>query len=284
MKKILFELNEVINQKRINFRKDEQSLSSFEELVKISILLDLLEKRFEERTPIIDLTNTSMNKMEQFFIYSENREDIEETDFDCLKDFIDIDSIRQFHLTHNYLKLMPAKIFANFKYITDLDLNCQLIECVVENNFFLLHNLTSLAIINCSVFNIEENAFSGLKNLKSLVLTMNYIQDIDSKMFTDLENLEHLNISQNVIDEIRENTFICLKSLNCLMLTDNKIEKLHKNAFNGLNSLKTLDLNFNKKDLKIDQSALESVTGLEILDIGNNDISNIDKDVFKKIR
>ncbi|CAF0838458.1 unnamed protein product [Brachionus calyciflorus] len=282
--KILFELNEIINQKRINFRKDEQNLSSFEEVVKLTVILDVIEKKFEDRLPIIDLKFSESIEMEKLFISSERMSNLKHNDFDCLKDFIKPESIKELRLTSPLWDSVPKKIFQNFTNLFELDLNCEKLDIIYNQNFACLENLATLSIINCSLALIEKDAFEGLKNLKCLVLTMNYLTDVNSSIFKGLENLEHLNLSQNTIEEIEENTFIDLKNLSSLTLTDNRIKILRNNALNGLVNLKFLELNFSNNELVIEPNAFESCIQLEVLDLGNNQIKNIDPQTFSNCK
>ncbi|RNA07707.1 insulin-like growth factor-binding complex acid labile subunit [Brachionus plicatilis] len=278
---ITIELNEIINEQRKNFRKEEKNLLNFERLLKVSVLLDLLEKKFKDQTPLIDLSNVSENQMKQLMVNSDQMPELKATDFDCLDSLIDTTSIQEFHFSHAHINFVPNRIFKCMKNLASLDLNCQMIERLEQNNFVYLENLVELSIINCSLSWIEKNSFNGLKNLKSLILTMNYLDEIHSDMLLGLENLENFNISQNTIRQISENTFVHLVKLTSLMLNDNRINKLDKSAFNGLGQLKILDLNFSNNELVIDSTALDSLTALEVVDLGNNKIKMIEENTFK---
>ena len=121
----------------------------------------------------------------------------------------------------------------------------------LDNNF--LHLLTNLNILNLmsnSIREINIGSLSGLSKLIQLNMSSNLISDIRREMFTDLTELYILDLSHNVLTSFRFDDV-----LSCIQL-------------------RKLYLHHNVLDVMIGDMSL--IRRLELLDLGYNDLSNIE--------
>ncbi|KAG5681179.1 hypothetical protein PVAND_010637 [Polypedilum vanderplanki] len=102
---------------------------------------------------------------------------------------------------------------------------------------------------------------------------------IAQNAFIDLRNLHQLLLSNNQLKVIESKHFAGLYSLNQLILESNEISNIHPTAFDHLiNSVVDLSLNDNK--LKRIPDSIKKLRNLQALDLGKNQISEIESDSF----
>ena len=107
---------------------------------------------------------------------------------------------------------------------------------------------------------MDENIFKDSKKLKRINFSSNKIHSFPIRLLQGQKDLEEVWLSNNQITVLNDNIFIDCKKLKIINFGDsnggNLIEKLPKNLFFGL-------------------------TLLEIVYFGNNQITELDENLFK---
>lgn len=214
-------------------------------------------------------------------------------------------SLKVFNASYNKLESLPETLFAK---------NHDLREVYLNNNGLyelprgLFHRLEQMVIINLSnnrINQIDEGPFVGLIRLVVLDLSRNGLTRIKSNCFKDLVFLQILDLSNNSISSIEENAFLPLYNLHTLNLAENRLHTIGSRLFNGLYVLSKLTINNNLlvtiddrafkncsalKELDLSSNAIQQVpvalnelSFLKTLDLGENQISAFNNDSFKNM-
>ena len=140
-----------------------------------------------------------------------------------IPDIRDVDT-QVLDLSHNYLPVLPAKIFLAMG----------------------LPNLQKVFLAHSSVRVVEDYCFSGLSNLIELDLGHNALASVPLFTIDDCKYLMRLSLRGNLIREVNTVTFRDLSDLNSLDLAENNIEVIQDGAFSGLKNLAYLRLEGNR--------------------------------------
>ncbi|CAF1000124.1 unnamed protein product [Brachionus calyciflorus] len=208
---------DVINE---NVKLNDRDFHSFQDYAKCVVMVKILDEKFKESTPIIDMSDLTQNSLTTLNISSHKFNDILSEDFEFLPYFINF--------------------FSNFKNLIDLEFRESKIEILTSNCFLGLSNLRILSISNARLKHFDKDAFVDLKNLKKLSLPHNFLCEIKSEMLNGLENLEELNLSEN---ELRKINFKGMKNLKNLDLSNNKWKiNVDSNCFENCSQIRILCL------------------------------------------
>ncbi|CAF0827206.1 unnamed protein product [Brachionus calyciflorus] len=252
------------------------------DFAKLQIFSNLVREKERSGEFLIDLTNPNENNFNNLTLHVDSNKtfNVNPNDLDFIQRNI---NMKKFFLSHSNLKRIPGEIFRFMKSLNLLDIMCDKLIYLQENNFKHLENLTCLRIHYCKIEFIETNAFSGLKSLRELDLYGNKIKKFGKGAFNDLENLKYLNLSKNCIEILKDNTFNGLKSLHKLVLDENRIRNFGKEAFNDLENLKYLNLDRNCIEILKDNT-LSLLSNLEYLLLTDNPLSQIESDAFNGLK
>ncbi|XP_037295019.1 chaoptin [Manduca sexta] len=211
------------------------------------------------------------------------------------------------YLSHNKLTTIGHSFvrFGNLKYLA-IDHND--ITDLLQTNLISMVKLENLNISYNKIENIENDAFKSLANLESLDITHNRIKIVKESLFKNATNLGTLLLAANEIESIEAEAFVgtnitnfsiennCMSGtivkdtfsgvkLQTLALSGGKIVGLGDSAFSALSeNLVTLNLSKNSINT-ISTSAFKSLNELSVLDLSNNNISelNFDSSDIKKL-
>lgn len=152
-------------------------------------------------------------------------------------------------LTSTFTK-MPTEVFKRFK------------------------NLLSFVASNVQMRVITRDDFSEAKNLTSLALRNNLIYELESCLLADMPKLQSLDLSHNLITSIASGTFDgCSSDLFRVNLSFNKIKELDFNSFKSLANPKKLsvELDLRSNSIRtINEVSAEFSLAFERLNLKNN--------------
>lgn len=222
--------------------------------------------------------------------------------------FAGLVALRVLNLSHNHLETLPSELLQSNKELREIHLqNNQLFELPKG----LFHRLEQLLVLDVSgnqlsSHHINNATFSGLIRLIVLNLAHNALTRIDSKTFKELYFLQILDLRNNSIGHIEDNAFLPLYNLHTLNLAENRLHTLDDRLFNGLYVLSKLTLNNNliniveanvfkncsdlkELDLSSNQlhsvpQALQDLSALRTLDLGENQIATFENGSFRNLR
>ena len=218
--------------------------------------------------------------------------------------FFGISNLQELHLGRNLLTEMPDLAL----------LSRSLMELGLKDNNIKEQNLSNIFMQKLKILNLESNGFECISvnslryempNLQYLNLKSNKISKAENNSFSISELLEELDLSGNdfaTFDPVKLNI---TQNLEILHLDDNDIAFLENSSFTGFHNLETLDLNANVLN-EFDMSKLTDFQGmvglkflylhrnhlnymppvamlpkgLEIIDVGGNQISVIPNGYF----
>ncbi|XP_050674577.1 toll-like receptor 7 [Leptidea sinapis] len=198
--------------------------------------------------------------------------------------------LRELHtldLAQNNIRKIPSDLFCALENVITLNLTRNKIKFVDELGFG--HKCGStLQTIDLSHNDImslpADSEILHLRRLTQLFLQNNKISELPTEVFSDLLSLKVVNLSENAINYLPEGLFQNSKEIREIYLRNNELELLPKRIFNRLEQLLVLDISVNK--LKGDQIEVETFGGLIrliVLDLSNNVIARISKNMFKDL-
>lgn len=197
--------------------------------------------------------------------------------------FEGLESLEKLALHVSNMKTLPSSLtrLVNLKSL-DLSSNC-----------FKLHTKCFGGLINLEMLNLRQNnlqeinedTFEDLKNLKTLYLDSNNLKILKPGLFESMPNLTKLSVANNQLFNIDKRVLANLKQLKTLCLAKNM---LNESSFNNgvlwnLESLESLFLCDNRLSSRLDESAFKGLINLEILNLENNNLSNVSENVFTKM-
>lgn len=189
--------------------------------------------------------------------------------------------IRQVNLQNNSLSVLAPGVFEGLDRLEMLDLSRnQLTSTWVKRDTFA--GQVRLVVLNVGynhLTKVDQHVFKGLYSLQILNLEHNAIELIADGAFSDLKNLHALFLSHNRLRQIEPYHFSELYVLNQLILESNQIAYIHERAFENLTHLHDLSLNDNR--LEEIPSGMKSLKFLQSLDLGKNQISEINNSSFE---
>ncbi|XP_039449791.1 toll-like receptor 6 [Culex pipiens pallens] len=189
--------------------------------------------------------------------------------------------IRQVHLQNNSLSVLAPGVFEGLDRLETLDLSRnQLTSTWIKRDTFA--GQVRLVVLNLGynhLSKVDQHVFKGLYSLQILNLEHNAIELVADGAFSDLKNLHALFLSHNRLRQIEPYHFSELYVLNQLILESNQIVYIHERAFENLTHLHDLSLNDNR--LEEIPSGMKSLKFLQSLDLGKNQITEINNSSFE---
>lgn len=216
------------------------------------------------------------------------------------RSFEGLSSLTYVDLSDNKLSSLPPELFIETTRLKEIHLRNNSINVLAPGIFSVLRELVVLdmSFNDLNSHWIGSATFAGLEKLMLLDLSANKINKVDATIFKSLKKLQVLRLQENYIDMIPENTFLELQNLNTLVLSNNRLSVISSFTFDGLKNLQTLSLDINRlslidtnafkkcpnlQDLHINRNKLQAVPEalrdlktIKTLDLGENQIQNID--------
>ena len=194
--------------------------------------------------------------------------------------FSDVPSIRYLVIADNQLRSLPADVFSGLPNLLYLNLNDNQIIEIPDGVFEPLETLQGLYIDGNEISEFRNIGIANLANLKTLSLNRNMIADIFPSIFANLFNLKELRMSENQIQTIPLDLFSGTPELSELELDGNQISKIPLHIFPTLSKLWKLSLRNNMiATIPMGMTSQSLLT----LDLGRNDIAQIESNVFSEL-
>ena len=196
--------------------------------------------------------------------------------------FTDLKRLKSLYLSSNMLASLHQNLFRNLVSLELLHLKNNNISIIVKSTLFGLRSLKVLSLRGNNIHSIAKGAFMNLPKLHGLDLEDNNLtaQSIEAFMsFQHLGMLSRLKLSRNPLGRISNVTFCpMLMNLTGLSLQQTKVVSIHPKSFICLKHLTML--NMSKSALTYVTNETFTTPALRILDITDNPISYLSKDVF----
>ena len=197
--------------------------------------------------------------------------------------FEDTPQLQQLKLDSNQLSVISSRLFHPLTSLIILDLSQNILKtrcetCITKRSFKGLERLVVLNLAGNKLSQLQHAMFEDLRNLQSLDISGNSIEVIPTDAFQGLGNLYSLQISKNKINALNLGSLGGMQRLTSLDLQNNSIVNVHKGAFQNLTYLQ--DLNLFKNHLLEIPEAVQSLSALKTIDLGNNKISSIDNNTL----
>ncbi|XP_048449853.1 toll-like receptor 3 [Rhincodon typus] len=227
-------------------------------------------------------------------------------------------SLEYLQLENNSIKHVIPKTFAGLENLRYLNLKKGLTqaESVIDDySFQELGNLVELNLEYNNIARIKAHTFSGLRSLKFLSLYKASVVDLNTitnETFMSLAEspLVSLNLTKTKISKLQPGAFSWLKKLKKLDIGLNSIAQiLTGEEFRGLTEIEVIYLSYNSKlilssksfihvpslkilmlsksaivSLSLEPSPFDCIKNLTVLDLSNNNLANLDKDVFRELQ
>ena len=198
--------------------------------------------------------------------------DLDSSRFSVLPDLSYMPQLRNLHLDHGRLTVLPADMCQGHPHLTILK---------VEDN--LLTELPSFAKCNpgltIAIFShnrirtLRSDTFAGQGLLRYLDLEDNLISVLPEGLFDDTRSLENLYLAKNSLTELSPQLFEKLLHLVIFDASHNSIKKLESGQFKNNTEMDILLLN-NNKISKIVDTAFPEYSELRRLDLSYNEFSS----------
>ncbi|KAG5878328.1 hypothetical protein JTB14_030978 [Gonioctena quinquepunctata] len=184
-------------------------------------------------------------------------------------------SLVHLDLSKNNLINLKENSFVNLTSIETIDLSSNNLG-VLETNMFYNLSVMDIKLWNTSIKYIQNRAFNNLYNLQSLNLSNIGITFMEPNAFFNLPSLDTIDLRKNNFATIESNTFdIPMKTL---LLNGNGIKHIKSGSFENL-SLNALNLS-NLGIQKLEPFSFSGLSYLSVLDLRDNNITEIQKNVF----
>lgn len=185
-------------------------------------------------------------------------------------------TLRVLDLSSNRLETLPQGLFASCRELHEVHLQNNSLFTLAKG---LFHRLEQLIVLDLSSnqltsSHVDAGTFTGLIRLIVLNLSHNSLTRIDARMCKDLFFLQILNLRNNSIGLIEDNAFLPLYNLHTLNLAENRLNQIGPHFFNGLFVLSKLTIN-NNLIVNIDPSAFRNCSDLKELDLSSNALTEV---------
>ena len=179
---------------------------------------------------------------------------------------------------------LPPTMLDELKELTDMHLQSNGFETLLEDTFRHTVNLKQLMLNNNNLIRIPNGIFRNLNRLVLLQLGTNKIEEIDEDVFSDSSNLIQLNLETNPLGRIPNNLFKPLKNLSILDLSKCQILRLDSRLFEHNIKLTELGLRDNSfTELPAGMfNHNPKLTKIELQ--GNRNLSTIGENVFSSLQ
>lgn len=195
--------------------------------------------------------------------------------------FSDSKSLKEINFSNNTIDSLQPGLFEGLDQLQILDLshNELTIQWITKGTFMGLLRMVILNLSYNRLIRIDRHMFQDLYSLQKLNLEHNEIASIDEHAFGELRNLHSLTLSYNKLVHIYAYLFTDLHVLHELFIDNNKIKHIEENAFDNMTAIEDLVLNDNI--LSAMPFAIRKLRSLRSLDIGNNNITHLNKENFR---
>ena len=225
--------------------------------------------------------------------------------------FMGLNNLKSLNFTHNNLWTLPESVFCNLNSLTSLNLSTNYLQDVLDlgfasselsacriplvtldlssNNlsklqhkaFGQLRKIRSLNLKGNNLNLIDDDALGGLGLLSELTLSNNKLVALPPELLSEAKHLQELYLHNNSLSVLAPGLFEGLEHLVVLNLSSNEITNdwLTSTTFASLVRLVALDLSHNRLT-DIDQSHLNALTSLQILDMSFNRIHSVTGNTF----
>ncbi|KAL3276878.1 hypothetical protein HHI36_012249 [Cryptolaemus montrouzieri] len=185
-------------------------------------------------------------------------------------------SLKVINLSNNRIEDLPHGLFAGSRELREIHLQNNSLFSLAKGIFHRLEQLLILDLSGNSLTSnhIDSGTFLGLIRLIILNLSHNSLTRIDGRTFKDLFFLQILDLRNNSIGFIEDNAFLPLYNLHTLNLAENRLNTIGPYLFNGLFILSKLTLN-NNLISTIDQKAFRNCSSLKELDLSSNALDQV---------
>ncbi|XP_017772294.1 PREDICTED: toll-like receptor 7 [Nicrophorus vespilloides] len=185
-------------------------------------------------------------------------------------------SLRVLNLANNKIEMLPQGMFSGSRELRELHLQNNSLFSLAKG---LFHRLEQLLVLDLSgnqltSGHVDAGTFTGLIRLIVLNLSHNALTRIDGRTFKDIYFLQILNLRNNSIGFIEDNAFLSLYNLHTLNLAENRLNTIAPHLFNGLFVLSKLTLN-NNLIVNIDSRAFHNCSALKELDLSSNELEEV---------
>jgi Leucine-rich repeat (LRR) protein len=173
-------------------------------------------------------------------------------------------------LSHNKLTEVSGSMFEKFASLRYLNMSHNEIRRIGFGSF---GNVPTLLEIDLSHNRLRDvSSIGGLFSLNVLKLQFNQLKSVPSIPVA----LNYLSLEANVIETIPCSSFPAINSLLSLVLRNNSVSSVDSDSFCNLLTLNRLDLTSNNiTDLPMFTAALQKLSSLQTLELGDNGIASI---------
>ncbi len=215
-------------------------------------------------------------------------------------------SLRELSLAGNQLSALPPTLFNQSDSVQKLFLQNNSLTLLPPGVFDGLSGLVLLNLSHNAISShlMSDETFAGLDALQELDLSHNQIAKVQASTFADLAHLHRLHLHFNKIHTLGDGSFASQASLKTLTLSFNRLQNVTSDSFSGLAGLTTLALDNNRIkeveigggqlpkliDLALNGNQLQKVPALvreslnlETLDLGDNEISELNAGDLAKL-
>lgn len=239
------------------------------DVIILNILRNLIENSSDNLDGIIDLSNTSTNKIENFQVKRNFVEVLDKNDFKVVKKFINSKKLIHCDFEFNSLQEIGEDTFLELNEIKKMTLQVDYLCLFKERCFNGLNSLETLFIEGMGNASFSTRFLFGLSNLICLEICYSSILKLEKENFDSLPNLNYLKLYSNDIKTIDNSVFSGMRKLNIIELNKNKINSFNKQAFFNMINLEYLCFENFVENSKFNTSYLNRMENLKCLIISN---------------
>jgi len=221
--------------------------------------------------------------------------------------FEDLDSLMYLTFAFTAIEELPANVFKGLDNLLSLYFYSNIkLRNINEKTFSGLSQLRDLTINSSILEEIPAGALDDLTSFEYLYLSNNRLKKLPAGLLNNNEQIEVIYLDNNKLTELDPGLFSNLSNLKYLSLNYNKLNSLPEGIFDNLINLKEMNLSYNPiesfPDKLLDNCSslvrlylenmnlteipafVGNIPSLEHLYLSRNKISQIDPDIFEKLK
>lgn len=222
------------------------------------------------------INRNMMNPLSRLGILDLDGNEIEQLDANTLEV---LPNLQTLSLRNNKISTWNVNILQRNPRIERLQLSGNQIQTLDVNTFSNLPNLIELSI--GSLLEVIP-AFENLLRLENLVLDGNQLTHVSASSFVNMPNLNRAFLGRNRIEsfDFSMTSTRILTNFRYLEMTNNSIAEIAEGSLTMLGNLSYFGLSRNQL-AKLSFSAFDPVLPLQTLDVRDNRISRVDREIFE---
>ncbi|XP_037048129.1 leucine-rich repeat-containing protein 15-like [Bradysia coprophila] len=158
--------------------------------------------------------------------------------------------------------------------------NCKFTD-ILSSIIAMFNSIRSLNITDVELYTLQPKVLSNLTKLEKLMASNNRLTELPPKLFVNTTQIANVDFSKNAIKRIDPLTFENVTSLQTLNLSNNQLDRIEPICLDHP-KLRELDLSNNHLSF-VEKNVFDKLANLLKLNLSNNNLSPLEDGLFDKM-